>query len=245
VDIRLFAGFSADADKFQYADLRSKRLVFAAEVRPGSRMNEHVLKHITGGETLRGEFKYGAGFTFHPCCKIWLGVNHRPKVVDESFGFWSRVRLIPFQRTFTGSAEDMGLRDTLRAEAAGILAWVVDGCLKWQQKRLKGSEPASVQHATLDYQQSEDPLGDFFDACVTSDETTVESRVLASKLYGVYRAWAEGAGIPKPGVLTLKAFGSTMATRPFLKGHTAKGTEYQGLALKSSLSYDPPQDPHK
>lgn len=234
-DMRMFAGFATESNAFQNADFRGKRLVFAAEVKPNSRMNEHVLKHLTGGETLRAEHKYGRAFTIRPVGKIWLSVNHRPKVADDSFGFWRRVRLVPFLRTFTGSAEDRTLKATLRAEASGILGWAVEGCLRWQQHGL--NPPESVRKATEEYQQGEDPLADFFESRIEVDEYTKDSIVPFTKLYAAYREWASSQGISDREKLTAKAFGNTMQSRPFEKVKVGNVAGYRGFVLTSSSLY--------
>lgn len=228
-DMRMFAGNTADASSFQNADFRGKRLVFAAEVRPGARMNEHILKHFTGGETLRAEYKYGRSFTIRPVGKIWLGVNHRPKVADDSFGFWRRVRLVPFLRTFTGSSEDRSLRETLRAEAPGILSWAVQGALEWQLRGLVA--PAIVQEATNDYQTGEDPLADFF---ATRTNDVEDSIVPFAKLYASYRDWATSMGISDREKLTAKAFVNSLQSRPYERVKHNNANCYKGLELVST-----------
>lgn len=230
-DMRMFAGFTADANSFHNADFRGKRLVFSAEVRPNSRMNEHILKHFTGGETLRAEYKYGRSFTIRPVGKIWLGVNHRPKVADDSFGFWRRVRLIPFLRTFSGSLEDRSLRETLRAEASGILAWAVEGCLEWLSRGL--AVPSIIQDATDEYQAGEDPLADFFAARTEVSAQTAESIVPFAKLYIAYKEWASETGISDKERLSAKALGNAMQVRPFERVKYNNSKCYKGFELVS------------
>ena len=237
-DMRMFAGTAAETNSFQNADFRGKRLVLAAEVRPNSRMNEHVLKHLTGGESLRAEHKYGRSFTIRPVGKIWLAVNHRPKVADDSFGFWRRVRLIPFLRTFTGTAEDRSLKKTLYTEAPGILAWAVRGCLEWQKRGLIA--PLIIQAATDEYQQGEDPLAEFFDACVVVHEGTVDSIVSFSKLYIAYKEWAGRQGMSDREKMSTRAFTNAMQVRPFQRVKMGTSACYKGLELISDSNSSGP-----
>jgi len=230
-DMRIFAGHG-EVSTFHLADFRGRRLIFAAETKPNSRMNEHVVKNFTGGETLRVEHKYGHPFTIKPVGKIWLGVNHRPVVKDDSFGFWRRVRLIPFLRTFTGSADDRTLKDTLKAESAGILAWAVRGCLRWQADGL--TPPAIVVAETDQYQTGEDPLADFF-----TQRTVLEldSLVTFGNLYIAYRNWAVEQGIPDRDKLTAKGFGNLMVRRPFERLDRNNQRCYKGLRLVSTTLF--------
>ena len=225
-DMRVFAGGSADATHFHMADFRGRRLVFAAETRTNSRMNEHTIKNFTGGESMRVEEKYGDPFTIKPCGKIWLGVNHRPRVMDDSFGFWRRVRLIPFVRTFAGSGEDRMLRDTLRAEAPGILAWAVRGCLRWQHEGLE--TPAVVMAQTDDYQAGEDPLTEFFEQRTIVD---AENEVPFATLFSAYRGWATEQGFAERDKMTAKGFGNALQRRPFERIKSNGVTRYKGLRV--------------
>lgn len=234
-DMKMFAGFSSDANSFQMADFRGKRLVFAAEVKKDARMNEHVLKHFTGGETLRAEYKYGRSFTIRPVGKIWLSVNHTPKVADDSYGFWRRVRLIPFLRTFAGSSDDRALRDTIRAEAPGILAWAVAGCLEWLSRGL--AVPTTVQAATDDYQAGEDPLADFWSTRIIVSADTFDSVVSFIKVYTAYREWASSMGISDREKMTAKAFGNAL-TLKFEKAMFNNTRVFKGFELvTNSLPY--------
>jgi putative DNA primase/helicase len=206
-NMRIFIG-SGDAEKFHLAELAGRRLIFAAETKPNTRMNEHVVKNFTGGETQSAERKFGHPFTFKPVGKIWLGVNHQPKVMDDSFGFWRRVRLVPFNRTFTGSAEDRGLRDKLKAEAAGILAWAVRGCRLWQETGLQ--TPQSVMSATEAYQVEEDPLSEFIAARCEIDPE--ESSTFAA-IFSAYVSWADEQGISRSDRMSRRAFGMNLKRR--------------------------------
>jgi putative DNA primase/helicase len=223
--MRLFIG---DASEFHMADLAGARMVFASEAKPDTRLNEHVIKALTGGETQKAERKYGHPFTFRPVGKIWLTVNHVPKVVDDSFGFWRRVRLIPFNRTFTGSQEDRTLRDQLAAEASGILTWAVYGAHLWQTGHLNA--PYSVTKATDEYQNSEDPLVDFLsDRCVFA-QTGIETFAALST---AYNRWAENQRIPKSDRLSRRILGTHLKRR--FETADVNGTRrYRGISLKDT-----------
>jgi putative DNA primase/helicase len=203
-NMKMFVG-SGDLEKFHLADLAGRRLVFAAETQAEQKWKEHTIKNFTGGETQRVEKKFGDPFTFQPVGKIWLGMNHQPKVGDDSFGFWRRVRLIPFNRVFTGSAADPMLKETLRAEAPGILAWCVRGALRWQAEGLQA--PASVMNATDAYQQGEDPLAEFL---LARTEQIPNAEASLSALFAAYSSWADVEGIRREDRLTRRAFTSNL-----------------------------------
>ncbi|HJX15845.1 MAG TPA: phage/plasmid primase, P4 family, partial [Candidatus Deferrimicrobiaceae bacterium] len=104
------------------AALSGKRLVTASETGEASRLNEQRVKALSGGDPITARAMYQDFFTYNPAMKIWLLVNHKPRVADDTFGFWRRVRLIPFTRQFTTDA-DRRLEEKLMGEATGILTW--------------------------------------------------------------------------------------------------------------------------
>ena len=227
--MRLFANSEGEADRFSLADLHGARIVFAAETKANTKMNEHVIKALTGGETLSGERKYAQPFTFRPTAKIWLGVNHHPTVSDDSFGFWRRVRLIPFNRTFSGDADDRELRDTLRQEAEGILAWAMRGCLRWQELGLIA--PDIVLQATKNYEMEEDPMTEFLQQTTKNDPDSV---VLFSALYAEYKVWAKDQGMTQRGMISGKAMGVNMKKRGYEVVPHSPVRKYRGLSLLTS-----------
>ena len=59
----------------QIAELLGRRFVVANETLEGGKLNEGTIKDITGGDTLRGERKYEAGFYFRPTANSgWLAI---------------------------------------------------------------------------------------------------------------------------------------------------------------------------
>jgi putative DNA primase/helicase len=208
-------------------------MIAASEVKPGSQMNEHVLKHMTGGESLRAEYKFGRSFTIRPVGKIWLGVNHRPHVVDDSYGFWRRLRLIPFLQTFAGSSDDRSLKQALQKEASGILAWAVRGCLAWQAEGL--DPPEIVRAATERYQQGEDVLADFVESRL---DVVPDMRTSLLRVYEAYRDWAVTQGIPERSKLSAKQLDDLMQTRPIVRVKEGGNVYYQDLAVVRSRLFD-------
>ena len=208
------------------AALENKRFVSASETNDGTRLNEGRIKALSGCDPITARYLHQEYFTFWPHLKLWLFVNHKPKVVDDSFGFWRRVRLIPFTKQFAGGNEDKNLSATLRAEAPGILVWLVRGCLEWQRRGLEPI-PACVRAATEEYKQESDPLAEFIAArCVEHENATVK----AADLYGEYKTWADEQGMGPREMLTSTAFGRRIAQH-HLKTRGSSGNVYHGIGL--------------
>ncbi len=108
------------------AALPHKRFVTALETNELSELNESRIKALTGCDPITARFLYRENFTFVPDGKFWLAFNHKPRVSDDSHGFWRRVRLIPFLKEFSDKKRDSRLLETLRPRPPE-LNWLVQG----------------------------------------------------------------------------------------------------------------------
>jgi len=170
------------------AALVGRRLVTSSETSETTRLNESRVKALTGGDPITARFLHQEYFTFQPVGKFWLGVNHKPRVEDDSHGFWRRVRLIPFERQFPG---DKNLEAQLQAEAPAILAWAVHGCLLWQKRGL--DPPDCVLSATDEYRQESDPLEAFLAEQI--EETGDDMALPVRDIVKAYADWASREGL--------------------------------------------------
>jgi putative DNA primase/helicase len=177
------------------ADLFGKRMVVSQETEDGRRMNESLVKQLTGGDTIRARRMREDFWEFRPTHKLWLSTNHKPVIKGTDHAIWRRIRLIPFTMKFTddganGTAKKDGtLKDKLRNELPGILAWTVAGCLAWQKEGLR--PPAAVTRATDGYQAEMDMLAAWLEDCCVINRV---ADVKVSDLYSSYAAWCEANG---------------------------------------------------
>ena len=169
------------------ATLAGPRFVCTSEVDEEHRLNEQLIKDITGGDTIEGRRLYQEAFTFKPQFKPWMYGNHKPEIRGTDDAIWSRVRLVPFEVSFKGR-EDLDLADKLEGELSGILNWAIQGCLDWQHNGLQ--PPAKVQAATQAYREEMDVFGPFISECCVLHP---HAEVKTSDLWIAYKTWcAEG-----------------------------------------------------
>lgn len=169
------------------ARLKSTRFVTSEEPTEGVRLNEGLVKQLTGGGKVTCRFLYGDEFEYEPEFKIWVGTNHKPVIRGTDVGIWRRIRLIPFEVNIPKEKIDKSLKYKLRKELPQILKWAVDGCLKWQKDGL--TMPKCVEKATGEYKAEMDLLATFCEACIEIDYENGE-RVAAADLFTVYSNWA-------------------------------------------------------
>jgi putative DNA primase/helicase len=201
------------SDKFDLWDFNGRRLILASETKPRERMNEHILKQLTGDETIVTERKYADDMAIKPVCKIWFAINHEPRVRDDSAGFWERVRLVRFEQSFIGEKRDPHLIETLRDEAPGILAWAVRGCLDWCS--IFGRTlpvPYKILAATAEFQEHEDPLAEFMGERTELDDG---GSCTFTALYAEYREWAKANGLSERAQMSAKAVGQHLKRKGY------------------------------
>ncbi|MBM4287019.1 MAG: DNA primase, partial [Deltaproteobacteria bacterium] len=171
------------------AKLKGARFVSASEGDRGARLNEALLKSITGGDQITARRLYEEYSDFVPACKIFLATNHKPVVRDTSHGLWRRLRLIPFNVTIPASEQDKTLIRKLTQELPGILNWAIQGCLKWQERGLE--QPEGVLTATRNYQTESDIIGLFLKDCTVLEPGL---RVSAQNLRQAFTRYMEEQG---------------------------------------------------
>ncbi|MCX6978183.1 MAG: phage/plasmid primase, P4 family, partial [Verrucomicrobia bacterium] len=193
----------------ELATLPGVRLLFGSETQEGVRLNEKLVKDLTGGDTLRAQALYKTGFNFQPVCKLWMFGNHKPDIGGTDFGIWRRVLLVPFTEQISAEEQDKHLTTKLCAELPGILNWALRGLREWR-KNESLAPPQCVVHGTEEYQSDQDTLGDFLEECIKREP---EQTVTKTAVYSTYQKWAENNGIRYP--LTSKSLSRKLKDRGF------------------------------
>lgn len=168
------------------ARLKGARLVTTVEPNEGARLNEGLLKQLTGDDVVTARKLYGDEFEFTPVFKLWMATNHKPIIRGTDTGIWRRIHLIPFTMQIPASKIDKNLKYKLAAELPGIFRWAVEGCLIWQREGL--GMPHAVEAEVREYRREMDVISAFIeDRCSIG----VNKSVQASVLYDSYRDWAD------------------------------------------------------
>jgi putative DNA primase/helicase len=151
---------SSNHDSEALANLHGKRFVMTDEVEEGSRLYESLVKRVTGNQVISARHLYGDTFMFPITFTIWMPTNYAPEVQGSDEGIWSRLKLIPFDRFFEEGERAKGLSKRLvREEPEGILAWLVEGHLKYLKDGLE--EPAKVEYANRKFREDHDTVEKF------------------------------------------------------------------------------------
>jgi P4 family phage/plasmid primase-like protien len=174
------------------AALAGARFVSVVETERDRHLAEALVKQATGGDPISAKFHYQEYFEYWPQFKLWFATNNKPRIRGSDYAIWRRIMMLPFNVTFHDAdkavgdqkVKDQDLKNKLKQEYVGILAWMVRGCLEWQRIGLR--PPKAVLAAVEAYQDSQDHMTPFV------REACHESRGLScipSMLYEGYEVW--------------------------------------------------------
>ncbi|MCM8532487.1 MAG: phage/plasmid primase, P4 family [Lentisphaeraceae bacterium] len=167
------------------ARLMGARLVLASETNDGATFNEAKLKSLSSRDRLTARYNHSNPFSFYPTHKLILATNKIIRVTGKDRGIWRRIRVIKFLLNVSNEDRDKDLQDDLRAEAAGILNWALDGFQEY--KRLDGLRPPKkVTNWVEDYKESMDYLAEFFEKYCVIDEVACYGR---GELFEKFHDW--------------------------------------------------------
>lgn len=102
------------------ARLKGARLVTSVEPNEGVRINEGLLKQLTGDDTVTARKLYSEEFEFKPEFKLWMATNHKPIIRGTDTGIWRRIHMIPFNVQILEDKVDKNLTHKLKAEMTAI-----------------------------------------------------------------------------------------------------------------------------
>ena len=224
-DTIMMRKFGDNGSGSDIARLRSARLVTTEEPTEGVRLNEGLIKQLTGGGKVTCRFLYGDEFEYAPEFKIWIATNHKPIIQGTDVGIWRRIRLIPFEVNIPADKVDKQLKYKFREEMPQILRWAVEGCMMYHREGLE--PPKCVQDSTAEYKAEMDLIATFMEACVVIDYTSMET-IPANELYSVYAEWAK---TNNEYVMTSRKFFGEFGKRAPEKRRISSGIVYPKIRL--------------
>ena len=216
--------------KPELAEARGKRLLIAAELEEGMRLNTSTVKQLCSTDEVFAERKYKDPFSYVPTHSLVLYTNHLPKVGAIDNGTWRRIIIIPFEATIDGSSDIKNYADYLFTHAGGaILSWIIKGAQKVIEKDYKLEVPEKVEKAVSSYRENNDWMGHFLDECC------VLGKDLTEKSGELYRKYREFCMSTNEHVRSTTEFYAALTTNGFSKYKTQKGSFIRGLNIKSDF----------
>lgn len=177
------------------ARLSGKRLVYAEEATEGCKLDEGLVKQLTGSSQITARFMRENEYTFTPRFKIWMPTNYKPVIRGTDKGIWRRIRLISFPNSIKDENVDKMLVYKLREEYPLILKWLVEGCIEWYKQDMATGAimPGTMQEDVKQYKNDMDIIRSFVSDCMIiapKDDETASNKISIALMYQMYTGWA-------------------------------------------------------
>ena len=214
----------------ELAEAKGKRLLIAAELEEGMRLNTSNVKQLCSTDEVYAEKKYKDPFSYVPTHTLVLYTNHLPRVGAIDHGTWRRLIVIPFDAKIEGNNDIKNYADYLFRNAGGaILSWVIEGAKKVIADGYRIKMPEKVAQAISEYKDNNDWLGQFFEACCELDSDYSQK---SGELYSEYRLYCNRTG---EFVRPAADFYGALELVGMERRRTNKGRFIKGLRLKSEF----------
>ncbi len=214
------------------AALEGARLVVVAELPAGRHLNGAQFKSLVSGDEVSARLMRQNFRTFTPQLKLWVTTNSLPRVSDDTDGLWRRIVPIPFSVSFKGSDIDPDLEMKLKAEAPGILAWMIQGLMIYRSEGLV--EPPAITDLKATYRAEEDVIGEFREELEAEDEAKLKvgeklNLISSSEMHAAFVAWAKRHGYR---LLTKNNLSRRLNAHGVAPSHTMNCNAYIGWKFK-------------
>lgn len=178
--------------KPELAEAKGKRIIIAAELEEGMRLNTSNVKQLCSTDEIYAEKKYKDPFSFVPSHTLVLYTNHLPKVGAIDAGTWRRLIVIPFNAKIEGSSDIKNYADYLFNKAGGaILKWIMTGATRVIEKDYHIVKPAVVDAAIQKYKDNNNWLSQFLDECCEVGSGLIAK---SGEVYNAYRSYCMQVG---------------------------------------------------
>lgn len=166
------------------------RFARTSEPDQGTRLQEGLIKELTGGEPILVRALHSDFIEIKPRFKLTMSGNHKPEIRGTDDGIWRRLMLVNWPVQIPPERRNPRLAAELSQEGPGILNWLVEGLLSVMETGL--APPQAVRSATEDYRRESDPVGEFLMACCvisgdSADTTRAADLVHAFTLHLIER----------------------------------------------------------
>lgn len=172
-------------------DLRGARVAAASELDYGVRMDESLVKRLTGLDRITSRGLYEENQTWTPQCVIWLATNHHFRIQGDDGAIWDRIKVIPFTQKIEN--KDPYILDELLKESDGILMWMLEGLLKYKERGLADAPPIvmeAVEAAKVEQNNALEFLNEMItDETLLSDLNNGDYLIKPIMVKNLYHKW--------------------------------------------------------
>lgn len=178
-------------DPFGLQPLLGKKLNVSTESDMNG-FNTSKLKAVTAGEPITVNRKHLTEVQTILPIKLAYAVNELPRLLDTSHGLQRRLKILPFQRQFKPSEQDIELSNKLTKELSGILNLAIEGFIRLKSNGYNFTESTMMEREKERYFVNKSSLSEFVEECVVIDK---EKKLFRKDFFNMYIKWAADNGI--------------------------------------------------
>lgn len=145
------------SDPFLTAELEHKLANIGDDIDPKEITDTGTIKKLFTGESMTVQRKYQDPFILKNYAKMIFSCNTLPRILDKTYGMYSRLMLIPFTATFSADDEDFDPFIEEKVTTDEALSYLLNIGLRGLRRLLhnnKFTEPEVVKQALEEYKTS-------------------------------------------------------------------------------------------
>ena len=188
----------------EIAQLRGTRYAVMQEPSKGDKINEGIMKEITGGDPIQGRALYKDTITFIPQFTLVVCTNNLFDIKSNDDGTWRRIRVCDFISKFVENpstnaeeneyAVDKKIESKFKKWLSVFTALLIE---KAFETNGIVEDCETVLFASSQYRREQDYLGDFFEDHIGKEEGR---KIKKTEVYEEFKIWygeTYGKNIPK------------------------------------------------
>jgi phage/plasmid-associated DNA primase len=180
------------------ARINGKLLNYCSEVSRKSIASDFA-KALISGEPLPARELYGMPFTAYNIPLMMANTNKMPKTSDNTYAYFRRMIIMPFNVTIPEDMQDKNLAYKLKDEYSGILNWILAGRKRIVSNNFRFTKSSLVEQRLTDYIYEDGSITHFLrDSGYARKKDDITDRgiaITATELYGEYVRWCEKKGV--------------------------------------------------
>lgn len=215
------------------------RIIVFQEPAEDEKVNNGIMKEITGGDTMYVRTLYSEGSDVTPMFKPIFVCNRISRLATDDPASWKRIRVTPFEAEFVDDAPeteeeqyaqmkfpvDYDFEKNLPDMASPFMWILVKEYKQYRSSGYKLYEPSKVKLATTEYYRQSNFYKEFMDETIVSDE---DSSVSLTEIFERFKEWFKftmpGTKMPDRGAVR-----HALLTK---WGKPTKGNKWEGYKLK-------------
>lgn len=173
--------------RFMIAELHGKLVNTHPDIPAEEIQNSGLFKAVVSGDTIFGEKKHKAPFSFKNRAKLIFSANKIPDTLDQSYAYYRRWVIEPFKKYFAGENRNENLINELTTESE--LSGLLNIALIGMQRLIRdhGFNDKSIEAVREQYEQDTTLVKEFVnEKCTINLNDPKKYFTLKSALYHVF-----------------------------------------------------------